>query len=443
MNSLAAADYLLITLQCEYMALEGLGQILRNVERLKTAGINPALELGGIVMTMFDVRTSLSRQVVDEVKTHMPDKIFTTVIPRTVRLSEAPSFGKTIFAYDPLEPRLHRLPQPRRRGHRPFRAYDRSTRQAFVVGLQSNLVYRWNFAVRSIFWFFHLARRVHPLGRRLRREAPTIGGFTFAQTLTYFVVIFVLQFFVGAFNEDYQISEDIRNGLINQFLLKPINYFAYRLSVFAAARVVSGAFGILALLRRPALLPGLPRASPRRVADRPRRPGDGAHGGHPVQHRVLLRPPGVLVPRDPGLRHPLDGRRDPSSAARSSRWTSCPTASSTSSASSPSSTRRTFPRPSSRAGRASTSPCRGWPSRRPGPSCWCAWRSSSGGAACATTPRRAAEPGAHERTLTLPPHLACERPLLAHPRDDVPRRPVRLVAGRAGVDIGQRRSLWP
>ena len=102
MNSLAAADFLLITLQCEYMALEGLGQILRNVERLKTAGVNPGL--GGIVMTMFDVRTSLARQVVDEVKTHMPDKIFSSVIPRTVRLSEAPSFGKTIFDYDPSSP---------------------------------------------------------------------------------------------------------------------------------------------------------------------------------------------------------------------------------------------------------------------------------------------------------------------------------------------------
>jgi chromosome partitioning protein len=104
MNSLAAADFLLITLQCEYMALEGLGQILRNVERLKSAGINSALELGGIVMTMFDVRTSLSRQVVEEVKTHMPEKIFKTVIPRTIRLSEAPGFGKTIFEYDPLNP---------------------------------------------------------------------------------------------------------------------------------------------------------------------------------------------------------------------------------------------------------------------------------------------------------------------------------------------------
>jgi chromosome partitioning protein len=104
MNSLAAADFLLITLQCEYMALEGLGQILRNVERLKSAGINPALELGGIVMTMFDTRTSLAHQVLAEVKTHMPDKIFASVIPRTVRLSEAPSFGKTIFDYDPSSP---------------------------------------------------------------------------------------------------------------------------------------------------------------------------------------------------------------------------------------------------------------------------------------------------------------------------------------------------
>ena len=104
MNSLVAADYLLIALQCEYMALEGLGQILRNVERLKTAGINPKLELGGIVMTMFDMRTNLSREVVEEVKKHLPDKIFKTVIPRTVRLSEAPSFGKTIFEYDPSSP---------------------------------------------------------------------------------------------------------------------------------------------------------------------------------------------------------------------------------------------------------------------------------------------------------------------------------------------------
>ncbi len=104
MNSLAAADHLLVALQCEYMALEGLGQILKVVERLKTAGINADLDVGGIVMTMFDIRTNLSRQVVEEVKKHLPDKIFDTVIPRTVRLSDAPSFGKPIFQYDPANP---------------------------------------------------------------------------------------------------------------------------------------------------------------------------------------------------------------------------------------------------------------------------------------------------------------------------------------------------
>jgi chromosome partitioning protein len=102
--TLAAADFLLIALQCEYLALEGLGQILRNVDRLKAAHVNDDLQLGGVVMTMFDLRTNLSRQVVDEVKNHLPDKIFASVIPRTIRLSEAPSFGKTIFAYDPSSP---------------------------------------------------------------------------------------------------------------------------------------------------------------------------------------------------------------------------------------------------------------------------------------------------------------------------------------------------
>jgi chromosome partitioning protein len=104
MNSLAAADHLLIALQCEYMALEGLGQILKLVERLKSAGVNSNLDIGGIVMTMYDIRTNLSRQVVEEVKRHLSDKIFESVIPRTVRLSEAPSFGKPIFQYDPMSP---------------------------------------------------------------------------------------------------------------------------------------------------------------------------------------------------------------------------------------------------------------------------------------------------------------------------------------------------
>lgn len=104
MNSLAAADYLLVALQCEYLALEGLGQILSVVDRLKDAGVNDHLEVGGIIMTMYDMRTNLSREVVEEVKTNLPDQIFKTVIPRTVRLSEAPSFGQTIFEYDKSNP---------------------------------------------------------------------------------------------------------------------------------------------------------------------------------------------------------------------------------------------------------------------------------------------------------------------------------------------------
>lgn len=104
MNSLAAADYLLVALQCEYLALEGLGQILSVVDRLHDAGLNHKLQIGGIIMTMFDTRTKLSREVVEEVRENLPDKIFDTVIPRTVRLSEAPSFGQTIFEYDKLNP---------------------------------------------------------------------------------------------------------------------------------------------------------------------------------------------------------------------------------------------------------------------------------------------------------------------------------------------------
>lgn len=101
MNSLCAADYLVVALQCEYLALEGLSQILNVVDQLKEAKINSNLEIGGILMTMFDVRTRLSTQVLDEVKQHFPEKIFKTIIPRSIRLSEAPSFGKSIFDYDP------------------------------------------------------------------------------------------------------------------------------------------------------------------------------------------------------------------------------------------------------------------------------------------------------------------------------------------------------
>lgn len=120
-------------------------------------------------------------------------------------------------------------------------------RQAFLVGLQSNLVYRWNFAVRGFFSLFHLAV-VFILWGAAFEGAGDIGGFDLRQTLTYFVTLLILQFFISAFNEDYQISEEIRNGLINQFLLKPINYFLYRFSIFVAARLVSGGLIFLPLL---------------------------------------------------------------------------------------------------------------------------------------------------------------------------------------------------
>ena len=100
MNGLAAADSLLIALQCEYLAMEGLGQILDVADRLREAEVNPGLELGGILMTMFDVRTNLSRQVLEEVRSHFGELVFRTIIPRTVRLGEAPSFGQDIFQYD-------------------------------------------------------------------------------------------------------------------------------------------------------------------------------------------------------------------------------------------------------------------------------------------------------------------------------------------------------
>ncbi len=104
MNSLAAADFLLITLQCEYLALEGLGQIRDVVAQLREAGVNPNLEIGGILMTMFDVRTNLSKEVVGEVQEHFPELIFNALIPRSIRLSEAPSYGQSIFEYDPVGP---------------------------------------------------------------------------------------------------------------------------------------------------------------------------------------------------------------------------------------------------------------------------------------------------------------------------------------------------
>lgn len=100
MNALAAAEELIVPIQCEYYALEGLGQLLRNV-RLVQQNVNQHLRLTGIVMTMFDPRTKLSEQVVAEVRRYFGDRVYQTIIPRTVRLSEAPGFGQPITVYDP------------------------------------------------------------------------------------------------------------------------------------------------------------------------------------------------------------------------------------------------------------------------------------------------------------------------------------------------------
>ena len=100
-NALAAADELLTPIQCEYFALEGLVKIVRLVEQVRDSGANDRLEIGGIVMTMFDSRTNLSAQVVADVREHFAERVYQTVIPRSVRLSEAPSFGKSILEYDP------------------------------------------------------------------------------------------------------------------------------------------------------------------------------------------------------------------------------------------------------------------------------------------------------------------------------------------------------
>ena len=100
-NALAAADSIIMPIQCEYYALEGLTQLLDTV-KLVRENINWGLIIEGILMTMWDYRTNLSRQVVDEVTSFFPNEIYRTVIPRNVKLSEAPGFGKDIFSYDPL-----------------------------------------------------------------------------------------------------------------------------------------------------------------------------------------------------------------------------------------------------------------------------------------------------------------------------------------------------
>ncbi|MEX1271313.1 MAG: ParA family protein, partial [Acidimicrobiia bacterium] len=94
-------DEVLIPIQCEYYALEGLSQLLRNVD-LVSSNLNPNLEIGGVVLTMYDGRTKLAKDVVDQVRAHFGDRAYRTVIPRSVRLSEAPSYGEPIETFDPM-----------------------------------------------------------------------------------------------------------------------------------------------------------------------------------------------------------------------------------------------------------------------------------------------------------------------------------------------------
>jgi chromosome partitioning protein len=96
---MTAADSLLIPLQCEFYALEGLGQLLQTVQRIKQR-LNPSLTIAGILLTMFDRRTNLSHQVAEDAQKYFPDLVFSTRVPRNVKLGEAPSFGKPILLYD-------------------------------------------------------------------------------------------------------------------------------------------------------------------------------------------------------------------------------------------------------------------------------------------------------------------------------------------------------
>jgi chromosome partitioning protein len=100
-NAFAAATEVLVPIQCEYYALEGLGQLIRNVELVRKS-LNPALELTTLILTMYDARTKLADQVVDEVQSHFGNKVCRQIVPRNVRLSEAPSFGQPIIVFDPL-----------------------------------------------------------------------------------------------------------------------------------------------------------------------------------------------------------------------------------------------------------------------------------------------------------------------------------------------------
>jgi chromosome partitioning protein len=103
LNALVAAHGVIVPVQCEYLALEGLTRLMQTIALVRKS-LNPRLTVRGMVMTMFDGRARLSQQVVDEVRKHFPDRVFRTVVPRSVRLSEAPSYGEPIVSYSPMSP---------------------------------------------------------------------------------------------------------------------------------------------------------------------------------------------------------------------------------------------------------------------------------------------------------------------------------------------------
>jgi chromosome partitioning protein len=112
-NGLAAADHVIVPIQCEFLALEGVSQLITTIDLVKRQ-LNPDLDLLGVLMTMFDARTNLSTSVVEEVRRFFPDRIFDTIVPRSVRLAEAPSYGQSIAEYDPTS-----------RGGRAYTAFTR------------------------------------------------------------------------------------------------------------------------------------------------------------------------------------------------------------------------------------------------------------------------------------------------------------------------------
>lgn len=103
LNALVAAREVLLPIQCEYYALEGLSQLLRTIDMVRT-NLNPALGVGALLLTMYDGRTRLASQVSDEVRAHFGERVLQTVIPRAIRVSEAPSYGQTVLTYDPSSP---------------------------------------------------------------------------------------------------------------------------------------------------------------------------------------------------------------------------------------------------------------------------------------------------------------------------------------------------